>query len=291
MRNALLAILVLQIFLLQALAVTPAAAQSTVPVLRYTPPANAIQIGTGRPDDYNFTGFNGSVQIYPFQPFTGNIQQAFQTNLLRQWIAPQYQEQNLGGAPQFAAASVPGADLTLVATFLETGYVRIRRRVLIIAGNHAAIVDASAGTQQSFAALSQYLGVLGDSLRVDTARAPAPLTVAGGRAVAGLYQGMAMKVTVNTIGGGLYNKPALHYYLFSADGRVYRKYDVPPVAPANIASFDFDAAEQADRSNSGRYTIDNGRLIIRMQDQLPDIVTEPPRDGVLTINSVTYKRQ
>jgi hypothetical protein len=122
-------------------------------------------------------------------------------------------------------------------------------------------------------------------------RAPAALTGAGGRAVAGLYQGMAMKVTVNTIGGGLYNKLALHYYLFSVDGRVYRRYDFPPVAAANIASFDFDAAEQADRSNSGRYTIDSGRLIIRMKDQLPEIVTEPPRNGVLMINSVTYQRQ
>jgi len=285
-RNLLLAVLVLQV-----LAVTHAAAQSTVPVLRYTPPANAIQIGTGLPDDYSFTGFDGSLQIYPFRPFTGNVQEGFQTNLLRHWIAPRYQEQNLGGAPQFMTMSIPGADLVLIATFLETGYLHVHRRVLIVAGNHAAIIDASAGTQQSFAALSQYLGALGDSLRVETPRAPAALTAAGGRAVAGLYQGMAMKVTVNTIGGGLYNKPALHYYLFSADGRVYRRYDFPPVAATNIASFDFDAAEQVDRSDSGRYTIDNGRLIIRMQDQLPDIVTDPPKNGVLTINSVAYQRQ
>jgi len=286
MRNALIAI-----FLLQVLVVTHAAAQSTVPLLRYAPPANAIQIGTGQPDDYSFSGFNASVQIYPFRPFTGNIQQAFQANLLREWIAPQYQEQNLGGAPQLVAMSVPGADLAIVATFLETGFVRLRRRVLIVAGNHAAIIDASAGTQQSFAALSQHLGALGNSLHVEAARAPAALTVAGGRAVAGLYQGIALKVTVNTIAGGLDNRRALHYYLFSADGRVYRRYDSPPVAAANIASFDFAAAEQADRSNSGRYTIDNGRLIIHMQDQLPDIVTEPPKNGALTINAVTYQRQ
>jgi hypothetical protein len=286
MRNALIAI-----FLLQVLVVTHAAAQSTVPLLRYAPPANAIQIGTGQPDDYSFSGFNASVQIYPFRPFTGNIQQAFQANLLREWIAPQYQEQNLGGAPQFVAMSVPGADLAIVATFLETGFVRLRRRVLIVAGNHAAIIDASAGTQQSFAALSQHLGALGNSLHVEAARAPAALTIAGGRAVAGLYQGIALKVTVNTIAGGLDNRRALHYYLFSADGRVYRRYDSPPVAAANIASFDFAAAEQADRSNSGRYTIDNGRLIIHMQDQLPDIVTEPPKNGALTINAVTYQRQ
>jgi hypothetical protein len=99
------------------------------------------------------------------------------------------------------------------------------------------------------------------------------------------------KVAVNPIGGGVFNKPAVHYYLFSADGRVYRKYDSPPVALVNIASFDFDTAEQADRSNSGRYTINSGRLIIRMEDQLRDIITEPPRDGVLTINSVRYQRQ
>src|SRR5205814_7567404 len=110
---------------------------------------NATQIGTGRPDDYSFSGFNGSVQIYPFQPFSGTIQQDFRSNLLRHWIAPQYQEQNLGGAPQFIAASVPCDDVVLVATFLETGYVRLRRRVLIVAGNHAAIIDASSGTQQS----------------------------------------------------------------------------------------------------------------------------------------------
>jgi hypothetical protein len=100
-----------------------------------------------------------------------------------------------------------------------------------------------------------------------------------------------MKVTVNTIGGGLYNKLALHFYLFSADGRVYRRYDFAPIEPANIASFDFDAAEQTDRANSGRYTIDNGRLVIRVQDQQPDIVTAPPRNGALTINAVTYQRQ
>src|SRR5262245_13209330 len=84
MRTTLLAILAIE-----ALAVSHAAAQSTVPVLRYTPPANAIQIGTGQPDDYSFSGFNGSIQIYPFRPFTGDIRQRFQASLLRQWIAPQ----------------------------------------------------------------------------------------------------------------------------------------------------------------------------------------------------------
>jgi len=286
MRNALLAILVLQV-----LAVTHAAAQSSVPLLRYTPPANATQIGMGQPADYTFNGFNGSLQVYQFRPFNGDIQQAFATNLLRDWISVQYREQAIGGPPEFVRWTMPGADLVIIATFVETGYFRLRRRVLVVAGNHAAIIDASSGNQQSFAMLAQSLGVLSESLRVETARAPAALSNADGRAVAGLYQGTAMKVTVNTIGGGLYRTQALHYWLFSADGRVFRRYDFPPVAAADIASFDFDLAEQSDAPNAGRYTIDGGRLIIRMGDQQPDIVTMPPQNGALTINDVTYRRQ
>jgi hypothetical protein len=271
--------------------VSDAAAQSSVPLLRYAPPANATQVGMGMPADYSFNGFNASLQVYQFRPFTGDIRQAFQTNLLRDWISPRYQEQNVGGTPQFAAPAIPGADFALTVAFLETGYVRYRWRAVIVSGNYAAILDASSGAQQSFAALSQSLDVLGGSLRIETARAPAALTTADGRAVAGLYRGTAMRVTVNTIGGTLYRTPALLFYLLSADGRVYRRYDFPPVEAASIAAFDFDAAEMSDRPNSGRYAIEGGRLIIRMGDQQPDIVTVPPRNGVLTIDQVDYQRQ
>src|SRR5262249_25421960 len=150
---------------LQAIAVTPAAAQSSVPLLRYTPPANATQIGMGQPADYSFSGFNAALQVYQFRPFTGDIRRAFETNLLRDWIAPQYQEQALGGTPQFMAPSIPGADLALTVAFLETGYMRLHWRAVIVSGNHAAIIDASAGTQQSFAALAPHLDALGNSLR------------------------------------------------------------------------------------------------------------------------------
>src|SRR5215813_3034672 len=122
--------------------VTKAAAQSTVPVLRYTPPANTYQSAMAPPDDYAFNGFNASVQIYPFRPFTGDIQQAFQMTLLRDWIAPQHQEENVGAPPAFATVAVPGADLTMVANFVENivGLPRPHTRMLIIVGNQAAIV-------------------------------------------------------------------------------------------------------------------------------------------------------
>lgn len=64
-------------FARQVLAVTDAAAQSTVPVLRYTPSANTYQAVTAPADDYAFNGFNASVQIYPFRPFTGIFSRRF----------------------------------------------------------------------------------------------------------------------------------------------------------------------------------------------------------------------
>jgi hypothetical protein len=276
--------------------VTKAAAQSTVPVLRYTPPANAYQSAMAPPDDYAFNGFDASVQIYPFRPFTGNIQQAFQMTLLRDWIAPQHQEENLGAPPAFGTVAVPGADLTMVANFVENivGLPRPHTRMLIIVGNQAAIVDASAGTAQGWQAAMPFLTALGDSLRVEVeaVHAPAPLTAAAGRAVAGLYKGITSKTMSNPFGVGVYTTRALLFYLFSADGRVYRHYDALDVPGGNIAHFDFDTAERNDRENSGRYTVDGGKLIIRMEGQQPEtIVTDTPREGRLTINAVHYERQ
>jgi hypothetical protein len=152
---------------------TKAAAQSTVPVLRYTPPANAIQAGTGSPANYSLTAFNAAVQVYPFRPFSGDIQQTFQMTLLRDWITLQYQEQNVGGPPQFYTTAVPGAQVAIIADFLETGYLRGHRRMLIIAGNQAAIVDASA-PPQTWQALAPVLDTLVSSLRVEASRAPPP---------------------------------------------------------------------------------------------------------------------
>src|SRR5262249_1578596 len=133
-----------------------------------------------------------------------------------------------------------------------------------------------------------------DSLRVEVeaVHAPAPLTAAAGRAVAGLYMGITSKTMSNPFGVGVYTTRALLFYLFSADGRVYRHYDALDVPGGNIAHFDFDTAERNDRENSGRYTVDGGKLIIRMEGQQPEtIVADTPREGRLTINAVHYERQ
>lgn len=293
MRNAIL--LVLSALLL---ALSDAAAQQTLPVLRYTPPSNAYHSAAAGPaEDYSFNGFNASVQVYQFRPFNGDIEKAFRTTLLRDWIVPLHKEENVGAPPTFQTIGVPGAQRALTASFAENivGLPKPHMRMLIIAGGQAAIVDASAGTAQSWQRAVPALNALAATLRVEAERAPPPLSPAAGNAVAGLYQGFKAKYMAtmnNIIGSGGYYTNALHYYLFSPDGRVYCAYDKLDVPGGNPARFDFDAAERRDASNSGRYTVDGNKLIIHMGGNTAHtIVTAVPRDGMVTIDSIHYKRQ
>ena len=283
------------IALIALVASSPAQAQ-TAHILRYAPPADVFRAAIQPAEDYSFNGFNASVQVYPFRAFTGNIQQAFQRTLLRDWIAPMHKEENLAARPLFQRVAIPGADLAVSARFDENivGLPRPHLRMLIVVGNEAAIVDASAGTMQSWQRAVPALNQMAGTLRIEAARAPAPLTAKAGASVAGLYQGMKAKymaTMVNVIGSGYY-QTALHYYLFSADGRVYRAYDKLELPGGSIGRFDFDAAERTDPVNSGRYTIDGGKMIITLNRDNPEkIVADAPRDGVVNINTVAYKRQ
>jgi hypothetical protein len=290
MRNPIILISLLSL----VLGAAEAAAQQTLPVLRYTPPSNVYKSGVSSPEDYSFNGFNASVQVYPFRAFTGDIQRTFRATLLRDWITPMHREERLGGQPTFKPVNVPGAQFALAAQFVDSpvGLPKPHLRLLIVAGGQAAMVDASAGTAQSWQSALPALNAMAATLRVEAQRAPPPLSPAAGNAVAGLYQGMKQKYMAsmnNIIGRNGYYTTALHYYLFSADGRVYCAYDKLDVPGGR---FDFDAAERRDATNSGRYTVDGDKLIIQMGGPSPQtIVTGVPRDGTVTINTVLYKRQ
>lgn len=282
----------MRLVMLLALAVCGAAHAQTH-VLEYTPPANVFRSSVPPGENYSFNGFNAQVQVYPFREFNGDIAQAFQRNLLRDWISVMYQEENVAGAPKFQRLAMPGADLVLTASFNENrvGLARPHLRMLIVAGKEAAIVDASAGTPQSWSQAVPALNQMAGTMRIQTARAPTPLSAAAGNAVAGLYQGIKpkyMATMVNVIGSGYYQN-ALHFYLFSADGRVYRAYDKLETPGGR---FDFEGAERRDPMNSGRYTVDGNRLVIMMKgDNREKIVTDAPKNGRLVINSISYERQ
>jgi len=261
--------------------------------LQYTPPAGAFQAGA---DDYSFNGFNGSLRIYQFRSYSGNIQQQFQSTLLKEWIDPVHREQNLGGQPTYQRLDVPGAQLALAATFAENlvGIPKPHMRVLIVAGREAAILDASSNRVQSWQQAMPAINAVISSMHVQASAAPPPLSLAAGKSVAGLYMGTKVKYVatmMNITGHASYNT-ALHFYLFSADGRVYRAYDQLPVPGGEISRFDFESAARTNPINSGTYTVDGDKLIIHMMGTTPEaITTDVPRDGMVKISSVLYKRQ
>jgi len=286
--------------MVMTLVVTSAIAQEEVPMLHYDPPLNFYRSAITPPDDYSSNEFNATLQIYPFRPFSGNIEQMFQQTLLREWIDPRYQETNVAGQPDFRLASVPGAQIVLTARFAENivGIAKPRMRMVIVAGGAAAIVDASANNAMTWQRALPALNALAASLRVDTG-AVAPAIEEGpgpaGRAVAGLYMARTVKDAVDPnrpVGFNMIRVPALHYYLFSPEGRVYRAYDELPVPGGNVSRFDFDAAQRADPVNSGRYSLKGNQLRIQMGGQPPEtITTAAPEGGRVTIHSVVYVRQ
>jgi hypothetical protein len=156
----------------------------------------------------------------------------------------------------------------------------------------AAIVDASA-PQQSWPRAANVLSAMATTLHVETTSAPPPPVTAAGRAVAGLYMGMKQKFMSGLYGlSGSYYTTALHYYLFSADGRVYRHYDQLPVPNGNTALFDFETTARTDPENSGHYTVDDGRLIIQMGSANAErIIATLPRNGAMNISNVSYQKQ
>src|SRR3954468_9024420 len=143
---------VLGAFLLSMLAPMDACARDATHVLSYTPPPNVFRQAIDPAEDYAFNNANASVHVYQFRPVAGNIQQAFQATLLREWIAVMHQEENVANKPAFQKIDVPGSDLALAASFAESrvGLARPHLRILIIAGKDAALVDASAATVQSW---------------------------------------------------------------------------------------------------------------------------------------------
>ncbi len=234
--------------------------------------------------------------MYPFRPFNGDIRQLFQTTLLRDWIDLMHKEENVAAPPTFQTMNIPGAQLVLMASFVENivGLPKPHMRMVIVAGGLAAIVDASAGTAQSWQMAIPRLNAMAATLHVEAGRALPPLNPAEARSVAGLYMGMKQKymaTMINVIGSGYYTN-ALHFYLFSADGRVYRAYDKLEVPGGDIGRFDFDTAARSDPGNAGRYTIDEGSIHIQMEGNQPETIVAPkPANGMLTINGVAYKRQ
>lgn len=270
------------------------------PRLVLVPPAELYHSALRPPEVYESTQTNASSQVYLFRQAPPDVVQRFQRTLLREWIAPQYQEGQLSGPPSVRAARIQGADTTVFAQFAEPTYAgmfRPRLRILLVSRGWAAIVDAQAHSAQAWNIFSPSLQALISTLRVETEPESAPITASpASRALAGLYAAVRPKF-VSAIGPGVGAGSggfvqARHFYLFSDDGRVYRAYDGIAIPRNDIRNFDFAEAAVADPVNTGRYTIEGNQLILRMGERLDEVSTVTIRQpGRLLIGSVDYSRQ
>ncbi len=271
---------------------------STMPVLEYNDPPNFWRgsIGGKNCAEYQGSDVNFTLCVYPFREFQGDIRAQYQQGLLRDWIDVMFREEGVTVPPRFSTNTVPGADGVFEAHFLDPRQQE-HHRILITAGRWAAIVDMIAPTAFAWQKGYQSAAVLLQSMHVGR-KAAAPSVANGpgpqGAALAGLFQGMKYKTVSNlALGPGyLGSKLALHFYLFSADGRVYRCYDFPPGgSPAAAHRFDFDGAARQDPTNTGRFAIRGNELYIKMGGPNADEITTTVSDPTaLTLEDVQYKR-
>ena len=94
------------LLLVGVLAGRGAMAEPMLPVLRYDPPVNFYRSAIQPPDDYAFNEAAAWLQVYPFRPFTGDIQQMFRRTLLREWIDPRFREGAPAAPPTIGRAAV-----------------------------------------------------------------------------------------------------------------------------------------------------------------------------------------
>ncbi|HEY9154865.1 MAG TPA: hypothetical protein VIM69_07040 [Opitutaceae bacterium] len=270
----------------------------SIPVLNYSDPPNFFRGAMRHFAEYTSSQVNFSLCVYPFQPYTGDIKAAFQRTLLRDWIDVQYKEENVAAPPRFTSNTVPGADAVIEAHFQENivGLFTEHHRILIISGNMAALVDLKGRNAQCWQTAFPSAATMLGSMRVGRRTAPPSISHgpgAQGAALAGLFMGTKAKYLALGVTDFTGHAPALHYFLFSPDGRVVRCYDFPPGGSEEAARhFDFDTAERQDPRNSGRFAMRGNELYIKWGGPIADEITTTVTDANnLTLDSVRYVRK
>jgi hypothetical protein len=275
-------------------------ANDTEPVLNYDEPARFYRGASKSPIEYSSSEVNASVQVYPFRPFTGDIQKMFQQTMLREWLDARYRETALSAPPQFALSRVSGADVAFTSRFHEAivGQPNERMRMVVVVDNRAALVDVTANSTYSWEKAGPSIRAMLDSFRVER-RAASPSVASGpgpgAKEFAGMYMGSKGKYVVNFNRAAGFGdiKLALHYYLFTPDGRVHCCYDFPPGGPDHDwKGFDFDRARREDPQNTGRYTLKGDQLFIQMANTPSELIVGTIQDSErLEIETVKYARQ
>jgi hypothetical protein len=270
-----------------------------MPTLNYNPPASLYHDVSAPVESYLSREVNASLQVYPFRSFTGHLQQQFAQTLLRDWIHPDYQEASVAAQPTFSAAQAPGAEEVISGQFLEnTGLTqRPRMRVAVLAHHAVALVDISANSmyswQQAWPGMLAFLNSMKVEAPTTAPIAPSEPGVPRG-GIAGVFAGVTTRMMSDlTRGPGYFTRePALQYYIFSPNGRLYRTFQAPDLPGGDVTRFDYRAAAVADPDNSGTYTLDGNTITIRLGGRTPESLTgKMVGANSLLIKLITYERQ
>src|SRR6266545_229533 len=282
-----------------ALVLLRASAIGQVAILRLTPPPEFSRAAGDVPQMYLAASGDAAIHVYPFRSFHGSMESEFRRSLLRDGIAPEFREVQVAAMLALDTLTVSGAQAAIVARFEDNraGTLRERLRLAVLAGTSVAIVDVTASSLASWQRYWPGIQRMLESLRVDAApdapNAAAGPTPGGRRPgtgnVAGLYIGSVQRFAPSFGGpagsGHWYLGTA--FYLFSADGRVFRGYDLPEAPGGDIRRFDFARAQREDPENSGTYTVQRDRVIMSINGE----TTVATRSGdQLEIEGTKYER-
>lgn len=263
--------------------------RQALPRLAIDPPAGFFRSPGGDPNvhTYDSTIVNATLRIYAFRPFAGDVLTTFRQTLFHNWTPIDF-EHPVVGTPEFGRGTAPGADAVLSARYVDTTGRAHLRIAIAASGNRAiALVHLRAATPSGLQQVLPSFDRVFASLRVTTS--PPPLATGTGAntsAVAGLYLGSRLRQTMTGWMADTY------FYLFSADGRVYRGYRLPKAPAGDLQRFDYAQAAELDPENAGTFTIKNGTLVLRMGWASPETITVAmPVDGTISIQGSTLTRQ
>jgi hypothetical protein len=286
--------------LLMLVAARTALAQTvSVAEITFADPPGFYRSAIYPPADFTSNEVNASVQVYPFQVFNGDPRAVFQRTLFRELIDPRYQETH-AVAVRLDSGSYPGADYLIRARFQDIVVGppgRERMRYVFVSGSSIAIIDAQAVMMQSWQHVLPQLNAFMATVKIGKGTQPdyTATTGSAGQSLAGLYQGITQKYMTNLqLGAGYgYYKTALLFYLFSADGRVYRHYDALNVPGNDPAKFDWGGAQMADPTNFGHYVINGDSVYVKIGNAQHSeaFAAQLPKDNTIMIAMVAYTRK
>jgi hypothetical protein len=284
----------LKLALFMLLAVSGAALAQPLSVLHFDAPKGFTGSLGRDPSAHVSMSGDATINVYPFRRLNGPFADQFKRSLLREMVAQDSRETQLAGQPEIQPLTVPGAEAAMFAKFIESrfGAARYRLRLAIFSAGAVALVDYNAAGPDAYQRNWPALAAVLDSLRVGASETKAETKPKAGATSGadGLFLASTrrfMPAIGGSPGSGSW-QIATRFYLLSTDGRFHRGYGLPSVTGGNIRTFDYARAEREDAPNTGTYTAQGGRVLLRTRTG--ETVEGRVEGGELAIDNMKFKK-